>query len=186
MYFQVTNNASTAKAGAYLVPTIVGNTVGGLITGAVIKKTGRYKYLITLASLSSCLCFTLMLTIWKGNTHFGESLAVFPGGFATGVAYGAVFVALTAGVAEDEIPIAASGLYLSGNVGCVAGIAAVDAVYQNTLRSGLVNALQNNENRDQVSRESSRPLILRSADTDGRSSNVRCPTLNSFRPSAKN
>lgn len=37
-YFQVTQNVSTAKAGAFLVPSIAGNTVGGLVTGAWIKK----------------------------------------------------------------------------------------------------------------------------------------------------
>jgi len=38
IYFQVTNNASTGEAGAYLIPSVVGNTVGGLLTGAWIKR----------------------------------------------------------------------------------------------------------------------------------------------------
>jgi formate/nitrite transporter FocA (FNT family) len=38
IYFQVTKNSTIAEAGAYLIPSIVGNTVGGLITGAYIKK----------------------------------------------------------------------------------------------------------------------------------------------------
>jgi len=38
VYFQVTNGASTGQAGAYLVPAILGNTLGGLLTGAWIKR----------------------------------------------------------------------------------------------------------------------------------------------------
>lgn len=38
LYFEVTQNSSTAEAGAYFIPSIVGNTVGGLATGAYIKR----------------------------------------------------------------------------------------------------------------------------------------------------
>lgn len=152
MYFQVTNNASTAKAGAYLIPTVIGNTVGGLLSGAAIKRTGRYKYLITMASVCSLIAFALMIGLWRGKTDVGKSLVVFPGGFATGIAYTSVFVALTSGVSEAEIPIAASGLYLSGNVGCVAGISASDAVYQATLQRGLMQVLNDRNDRDSVKR----------------------------------
>lgn len=38
IYFQVTKGASLAVAGAYLIPAIVGNTTGGLLTGAWIKR----------------------------------------------------------------------------------------------------------------------------------------------------
>lgn len=41
IYFQVTNNASTGEAGAYLIPSVIGNTIGGLLTGAWIKRYGR-------------------------------------------------------------------------------------------------------------------------------------------------
>jgi hypothetical protein len=38
IYFQVTKNASTAVAGAYLIPSVFGNTIGGLATGAFINR----------------------------------------------------------------------------------------------------------------------------------------------------
>lgn len=38
LYFEVTQNSSTAETGSYLIPSIVGNTVGGLATGAYIKR----------------------------------------------------------------------------------------------------------------------------------------------------
>lgn len=38
IYFQVTINASTGEAGAYLIPAIAGNMVGGLLAGAWIKR----------------------------------------------------------------------------------------------------------------------------------------------------
>lgn len=38
MYFQVTKGVSTAQGGAYLVPAVVGNTIGGLLTGYYVQK----------------------------------------------------------------------------------------------------------------------------------------------------
>jgi formate/nitrite transporter FocA (FNT family) len=40
MYFQVSAHASVTTAGAHLMPSVVGNAVGGLITGAVIRRYG--------------------------------------------------------------------------------------------------------------------------------------------------
>ena len=51
VYFQVTKNASTGKAGAYLVPAVIGNTVGGLLTGAWIKRCERHPIVTTLSHL---------------------------------------------------------------------------------------------------------------------------------------
>lgn len=38
LYFQVTQRAKPGEAGAYLVPAVIGNTVGGLVTGVYINK----------------------------------------------------------------------------------------------------------------------------------------------------
>lgn len=37
-YFQAMMNASTGIAGTAMVPAVIGNTVGGLLTGYIIKK----------------------------------------------------------------------------------------------------------------------------------------------------
>ena len=37
-YFQVTAKASVTSAGAHLVPAVVGNALGGLLSGAIIKR----------------------------------------------------------------------------------------------------------------------------------------------------
>lgn len=38
LYFQVTKRSSSTVAGAHLMPAVIGNTVGGLLTGAWIRK----------------------------------------------------------------------------------------------------------------------------------------------------
>lgn len=143
MYFQVVQNVSTAAAGAYMVPSILGNTAGALMTGYWIKQTRRCKPATVLAPLSSALALSLCLLLWRGDgtTPVLRSLVSFPGGFATGVSHSSLFVSLTAGVAEEDIAIASSGLYLSGNIGTVIGASASSAIYQAALRSGLGESL---------------------------------------------
>lgn len=38
LFFQITKNACTAAAGTYLLPAIIGNTIGGLLSGVYIKR----------------------------------------------------------------------------------------------------------------------------------------------------
>lgn len=38
LYFQVTSGASNTASGAHLVPAVVGNALGGLVSGVIIKR----------------------------------------------------------------------------------------------------------------------------------------------------
>lgn len=122
LYFQVTAFASPATAGFYLVPAVVGNTIGGLTCGAYIKRKGRYKLPTIIAAIIAGLCHTLTSIRWTGNTNLLEALYIFPGGLGTGISHSSTFVAITAGTTDEELAIAGSGLYLCGNLGSLLGV----------------------------------------------------------------
>ncbi|GME41828.1 Multidrug resistance protein [Neofusicoccum parvum] len=123
LYFQVTSAVSATTAGAHLLPAVLGNTVSQLISGWSIGKFGRYKIQITLGTAFTSICYVLMLLRWNGHTNFWESLYIIPGGFGTGVAASALFIAMTASVAPSMVAIAASSMYLSATVGSLVGLA---------------------------------------------------------------
>ena len=102
LYFQITKGTSNTESGSHLVPAVVGNAVGGLLSGVVIKRcvalgvhwhimsqktgtnvetsrTGRYKLLVTLAVTCSSLSYLLLMLRWHGNTNWWESLYIIPG-----------------------------------------------------------------------------------------------------------
>ncbi|KAG9254868.1 major facilitator superfamily domain-containing protein [Emericellopsis atlantica] len=142
LYFQVAKGASTAEAGTYMVPSVLGNTAGGLATGLLIRRYGRTKSLLSFSALSSGLCYSLLLLVWTGRNPGGwQSILVFPGGVATAMAHSAIFVVVAAGVSETDMAIAGSGLYLSGSFGGVAGICGVSALFQARVYRGLVHRL---------------------------------------------
>ncbi|CAD6583109.1 MAG: hypothetical protein ASARMPRED_001227 [Alectoria sarmentosa] len=122
LYFQVTANASETNAGAHLVPAVFGNAIGGLLSGFIVKRTDSYKLLTLVGTLSSSLCYLLLIFRWRGNTSIWESLYIGPGGFGTGIVLSTTFVALNAGVDETLMAIASTSLYLSVNVGGLVGL----------------------------------------------------------------
>ncbi|KAH7160402.1 major facilitator superfamily domain-containing protein [Dactylonectria estremocensis] len=134
IYFQVTQRVSSTVAGAHLFPAVIGNTVGGIVSGALIQRTGRYRNLILASSLFSMTSYSLMLFRWQGQTGWLESLYVVPGGVGTGIAQSAVFIALQAAIDPADRAVAASGMYLTGTIGCVVGLAASSSSTQVVLR----------------------------------------------------
>lgn len=137
LYFQITSHVSNTVAGAHLIPAVVGNAIGGIISGRIIQRTGRYKALAVVASISASTGFFLLALRWHGDTNWLESLYIFPCGFAMGIMQSALFIGIQAGIAPEYSAIAASMLYLTQPTGNVAGLAVASAVLQETLRKGL-------------------------------------------------
>ncbi|KAF2127802.1 MFS general substrate transporter [Dothidotthia symphoricarpi CBS 119687] len=137
LYFQVTAGASNSVAGLHLSPAVVGNAVGGILSGIIIKRTGRYKSLIIVATLGASIGYLLLILRWHGNTNWLESLYIIPGGFGTGIAQSALFISVQAAIDPTHTAIAASTLYLSSSVGSLAGMAGASAVLQGALRKCL-------------------------------------------------
>ncbi|RFU32551.1 hypothetical protein B7463_g3771, partial [Scytalidium lignicola] len=152
LYFQVTQEASIAQAGSYLFPAVLGNTVGTIIAGIVIQKTGRYKWLATLATTASSLSYLTLILRWKGKISVFEALEIIPSGFGTGMVQATAFIALTSSLEHKEIAMATSGMYLTTSIGMVTGIAVSSAVQQGGLRSLLLKALKGPESKKIIER----------------------------------
>ncbi|CAO2650235.1 Nn.00g015270.m01.CDS01 [Neocucurbitaria sp. VM-36] len=137
LYFQVTTGATNTVAGAHLVPAVAGNAIGGVISGIIIHRTGRYKALILVATIVAATGYLLLILRWHGNTNWLESLYIFPGGFGMGVVQSALFISVQAAIDPTFTAIATSVLYLTSSVGFLAGLAGVGAVLQEALIQGL-------------------------------------------------
>ncbi len=114
-------------------------------------RTASYKLLTLSGTLSSFICYLLLVLRWRGNTSFWESLYIFPGGFGTGIVQATTFVALAAGVDETQMAIAGTGLYLSVNLGGLVGAGLASKVQLAGLKSGLEVGLEGFRDRQLVS-----------------------------------
>ncbi|KAK4201707.1 putative multidrug resistance protein [Triangularia verruculosa] len=141
LYFQITSRSSASSAGAHLVPAVVGNAIGGVLSGILIKRSGRYKGLIILAVTFSSLSYLMLMLRWHGNTNIWESLYIFPSGFGTGIAQSAVFISLQAVVDPAHAAPSISFMYLSSTIALTMGLSVSNAVMQAALRRSLFNRL---------------------------------------------
>ncbi|KAJ5358363.1 uncharacterized protein N7496_010776 [Penicillium cataractarum] len=141
LYFQVTQRASVTVAGGHLVPAVIGNTLGGLLAGGFIRRTGHYKVLLVVASLVASVSYVLLYLRWNGHTGFWESLDIIPGGLGTGIAGAAAFVAMTASLPAEEVAMATSIYMLLVSFAMTAGVTISNSVlgleFQRQLRSNL-------------------------------------------------
>ncbi|CAJ2501266.1 Uu.00g041190.m01.CDS01 [Anthostomella pinea] len=128
LYFQVTRRSSSTIAGAHLMPAVIGYTVGGIMTGWWIQRTGRYKAPLAFAGVIAFTSYLFMVLRWNGNTNWAESLYITPGGFGTGVCVSAVFILLQVAIDPSDKAAAVSGLYLAIPVGSILGMAASNTV----------------------------------------------------------
>lgn len=141
LYFQVTQRASNTEAGFHLIPAVVGNTLGGLLAGGFIRRTGRFKVLLVLAGLVASIAYTLLYLRWNGNTGFWESLFILPGGLGTGIASASAFIAMTAMLPAEEVAMATAGYMLLMSFAMTAGVTISNTVlgteFQRQLRQNL-------------------------------------------------
>ncbi|KAI3325331.1 MFS general substrate transporter [Xylariaceae sp. AK1471] len=142
LYFQVTQRSSSTVVGAHLFPAVAGNAIGGILSGYLIRRTGRYKLLAIFASLTSAMSYLLMTVRWNGNTNWAESMYIMPGGLGCGIIQSAVFIAIQASIDPADKAAGISGFFLATQIGTVLGMAAVSALMigglQQTLRARLI------------------------------------------------
>ncbi|KAK1753398.1 major facilitator superfamily domain-containing protein [Echria macrotheca] len=137
LYFQVTGGLSNTESGLHLVPAVVGNAIGGLLSGIIIKRTGKYKFLTLLAVTFSSASYLLLMTRWHGNTAWPESLYIIPSGFGTGIAQSALFISLQVVIDPAHLAPAVSFMYLSTTVWMTIGLPVSNAVMGVSLRRTL-------------------------------------------------
>ncbi|GKZ69924.1 hypothetical protein AnigIFM50267_005159 [Aspergillus niger] len=128
LYFQVTSKASATVAGGHLVPAVIGNTLGGLIAGAFIRRTGQFKVLLILAGLVASVAYLLLILRWNGHTGFWESLYIIPGGMGTGFCSAAAFVSMTAFLMPQEVAMATGGYFLLFSFAMTAGVTVTNSL----------------------------------------------------------
>ncbi|KAM0806628.1 putative Major facilitator superfamily (MFS) profile domain-containing protein [Seiridium cardinale] len=137
VYFQVTQRSTSSVVGTHLLPAVAGNATAGILSGYLIRKTGRYKSMVIFASLTSATSYLLMIVRWNGNTNWAESMYIIPGGFGCGIIQSAVFIAIQAAIDPVDKAASISGFFLATQVGTVVGTAAVSALMIGGLKETL-------------------------------------------------
>ncbi|KAH8664200.1 major facilitator superfamily transporter [Xylariales sp. PMI_506] len=137
LYFQVSQRVSNTVAGAHLLPAVVGNAIGGIAAGRIIRRTGRYKIITLIASIAGGISYFLLILRWRGNTNWWESMYIVLGGLAAGMANTAIFISINAIIEPAHKAVATASLFLSMPVGMITGIAIASALMLQVMQEQL-------------------------------------------------
>jgi len=137
IYFQV-RGFSPTSAGARLIPTSIGASVGSLLAGFVTRSTGRYYWLNVLFQGTYVLSAVLTAGLLNLNTPAWPPFLIF---FITGCSYGSMLtitlLALISAVDHEHQAVITSASYLFRSTGSTIGISISGAVFQNILNIRL-------------------------------------------------
>lgn len=151
IYFQV-KGLSTTQAGLRLFPQSIGTAAGSMVTGLLIRKTGRYYYLSMglmatfIAANIIVSCFTLDSSVWL------TTLAIFIAGFGYVGMLTVTLIAFISAVDHEHQAVITSASYAFRSTGSAIGIAIASAVFQNLLSRDLWAAIGDRDNAANVIR----------------------------------
>ncbi|KAJ5612083.1 hypothetical protein N7510_005277 [Penicillium lagena] len=133
LYLQSVKGASAMRSGVMVLPLVITEALSGIVTGAIIHRTGRYLELIWLG--------LALLTIGNGlyihlNTHssLGEIIGYqIVGGIGSGFLFQTPIIAIQAMVSQDETATATATLGFIRNLATASSIVIGGVVFQNSM-----------------------------------------------------
>ncbi|KAH6684913.1 major facilitator superfamily domain-containing protein [Plectosphaerella plurivora] len=153
MYFQVVGLESVASSGSRIVPVVLGNAFGTVLSQRIITKTHKYKYLTVLGTSAGLFGFTAIFFRWRGSTSWYDASLVALPGAGMGIIQSSTFVHLAASLEKSEIAIAGASWFLAQNIGALLGASISTAAITFVLRNALEKALRGLPDADEILRK---------------------------------
>jgi MFS family permease len=171
LYFRISQGDSNSIVSIRLLIITTGTTLGGLISGWIVKRyvsdvalyscesnhaddtgsTGLYRRVTLVALVLSNASFLVIFLRWRGGTGWWGTLYGFPIGLGFGVSLSAAFIGLAAGLESSKTATATSGFYLSLNLGSLFGVSLASLLISASVQRGLLKKLENFKHKTEAS-----------------------------------
>ncbi|BGP16916.1 hypothetical protein JCM10213_007361 [Rhodosporidiobolus nylandii] len=136
-FFEIVKGNTASQAGAHLLPNSIALSVGSLFAGFVIRKTGRYYWLIVITSSMPIIALASFCFLDENSGWVQSWLSILPSGFGFASVITATLIALIASVDRSEMATATGLTYLFRYVGQVVGVASSASLLQAVLTDEL-------------------------------------------------
>lgn len=134
-WYQVVNGSSATESGYQLLPLLAGLILSSVISGQIVSRTGRYKW-ITFAALSTVALALLLMTNLRADT---QPPVLWAWQFLAGVGIGPTLAVFTI-IVQNSVPwqklgAATSNLTFFRQIGGTVGLALAGTVFGSTLQT---------------------------------------------------
>ncbi|KAF8343830.1 MFS general substrate transporter [Cantharellus anzutake] len=137
LWFQSVQLSSSSEAGAHLFPNAMAASLGSLFAGWTIRKTGKYKMLITIFGICPTIAAFLIANLQMDSSPWAQWFNIIPLGFGNAVVLQTTSVALLASVAVQRIAVTTGYASLFRGIGQASSVAISSAIFQTKLLSEL-------------------------------------------------
>ncbi|KAJ5528303.1 hypothetical protein N7513_012462 [Penicillium frequentans] len=141
LLFQVILLDSPTKAGARLVIPSLMTPVGGVIAGIVMSRWGKLALLVRIGAGLMFIGNLLVTFLQFNDSNWKYFAYIIPANLGQGIVYPGILFTFLSAFDHDDHAVSASTVYLIRSLGTVWGVAITSAIIQNTLSSGLAEAL---------------------------------------------
>ncbi|BDD58679.1 hypothetical protein MAP00_003938 [Monascus purpureus] len=141
LLFQVSLLESATKTAAHLAIPSLATPIGGLISGIIMSRWGKLAYLVRTGALLMCIGNLLCVFLDFDDANWKFFVYIIPANLGQGIVYPAILFTFLATFDHSDHAVSASTVYLIRSIGWVWGVAITSTILQNTLSSGLQEAL---------------------------------------------
>jgi MFS family permease len=139
LWFQIVQGATTTESGYLLFPFLVGLIFSSIMSGQVVARTGRYKYLI----VGALALMTVGLALFSNLRGDTPTLALFSWMLLAGLGVGPTMALFTL-IVQNDVPFerlgtATSDLTLIRQIGTSVGLTMAFTLFRNNLSWGLLH-----------------------------------------------
>ncbi len=140
-YLQVGLGVDAATAGSVMGPMILVSVAGSIVSGQVMSRTGRYKFLAVSGSLMMFVSMLLLSTMTRETPILGVLGRMFLFGIGMGVMMPVLSIASQNAAPQRYLGIVSAFTQFFQQVGGVIGIGVIGALFNARLASGLMERL---------------------------------------------
>ena len=141
-YLQVGLGADAATAGLVMGPMILVSVFASVVSGQVMSRTGRYKFLAVTGSLMMFSSMLLLSTMTRDTTIPGVLVRMFLFGIGMGLMMPVMSIASQNASPQKYLGIVSAFTQFFQQVGGVIGIGVIGALFNARLASGLRERLE--------------------------------------------
>lgn len=137
MVLQAVRLESASKAGLHLIPNSIMLSIGSVMAGLYMRKTGYYHRYNVFSAALIVVSMSWILLLSPKTPEWITYAAVVPTGFGFASVLTCTLLALINTVPRSEIAVATGVSYLFRTTGQVVGVAVSGAILQNSLKHEL-------------------------------------------------
>ncbi|KAM0747021.1 multidrug resistance protein fnx1 [Meredithblackwellia eburnea MCA 4105] len=134
--YEIVFKQDLSEAGLHLVPNSTATVIGAALSGFIIRRTARYKWLTVISCLGP-LTSMVWLTRLESTARVSQWLCLLPMGLGFASLLTATLIALLADVEKSQIATATGFVFVFRSIGQVSGVGLSQAVFQSSLTREL-------------------------------------------------